>query len=150
MLLERLLAARGLGAASLPIVENAYGKPDFAPEVGLHFNLAHSEDRALAVLADSPVGCDVERIVPMQPDVMRACLAEDEMRSVESLPEGLARNRQFCRLWVRKESYLKAVGSGLSDDLGALSVLDPEALVGFDCRDLDFGDDSAGAVTVAI
>lgn len=77
----------------------------------VEFNLSHSGDYAACVIADRPVGIDIElgkdRI---RPGILRF-LAEEERRDVESA--GCAPGR-FFDYWVLKESCIKAVGTGFA------------------------------------
>lgn len=147
LLLKRLVAARGLSAETLPVVENGFGKPDFASGVGLHFSLSHTKDRALAALADRPVGCDVERVAPIRPGVPELCLAAEELAALADAPED-ERPRVFTRFWTRKESLGKALGRGLGSDPRELRVRDGGAGARLTWTDLDFGDGCLGAVCV--
>ena len=68
---ERWLAGRALLSHTLsPLPEIIYGeqgKPAFAPETPLWFNLSHSGDDIALLLSDEgEVGCDIEVIRPRQ------------------------------------------------------------------------------------
>mgnify|MGYP003334273421 CR=1 FL=1 len=145
-LLRRMLAEKGVRAENLPVTENEFGKPAFDPAVGFHFNISHAKDRVLAAIGDRPLGCDVERIGKTRADVVKLCFAADERDYVLSFPEGPDRDRAFCRVWVRKESYVKAVGKGMSIPFKSFSACPGVFPSGWSCEDLDFGDGSLGAV----
>ena len=138
MLLRQMLAERGLNADSLPVSEDEFGKPAFEPSLGIHFNLSHAGERVMAAVDDGPVGCDVERIVPFDEAVARQCLTDGELAWVKRAQPGLDRDREFIRLWVRKEAYVKAVGCGFSIEPKSFSVLLGEFPPGWCFRDLDF------------
>lgn len=139
LLLRRLAAARGLDADRLALVENAFGKVDFAPAAGFHFNLSHSHDRVMAALSVAPVGCDVERIAPIRPGVPEECLSRAELALLASVP-GPERPRAFTRLWTRKESLGKAMGCGLGTGPRELEVLRDEVDGQWMLDDFDGGD----------
>lgn len=145
MLLRRLLVERGVDATSLPVTENACGKPAFAPHVGLRFNLSHAVGRVMAVVSEGEVGCDVEQITAVGDGMVRAALTAAERERVEAL-SGAERDSAFFRLWVRKESYVKAVGCGMSVEPSAFSALSSPPSPGWCWRDLDFGDGYLGCV----
>lgn len=148
LLLKRMLAERGIDADTLSVAENEFGKPQFASRPDIQFGLSHAGDRVMAAVADSPVGCDVERIEPLDDGVAEECLAPDELRTAAAIPQGPSRDRAFCRLWVRKESYAKARGLGLSLDLKSFSVLPGREPKDCSFEDFDFGDGHLGcAVT---
>lgn len=145
VLLRQMLAERGLDADSLSVTENAYGKPDFAPSVGLHFSLSHAGERVMAAVADGAIGCDVEKIVPVRDGLLKAGLAVDERAALAALT-GPARDRAFIRLWTRKESYVKALGRGMDVEPTSFSALDAPPTPGWAWRDFDFGDGHLGSV----
>jgi len=60
-LLAEMLAAHGVTAARFSV--GPQGKPMLAEDCGLHFNLSHSDEVVMVVIADRAVGCDIERIV---------------------------------------------------------------------------------------
>ena len=144
LLLRQMLAERGLDADSLPVTENEFGKPSFDPSLGIHFNLSHAGDRVMAAVADAPVGCDVERIAPIDDGVLEASLTDAERTHLAAL-SGEARDRAFVRQWVRKESYVKALGRGMAVGLSTFSALE-NAPFGWIWRDFDFGDGYLGCV----
>lgn len=144
LLLRRMLSARGIDADALPVTENAFGRLEFGPSVGVSFSISHAGERVMAAVSSRPVGCDVEWIVPLREGVAEACLAAEELEAIRAVPEGPSRNRAFCRLWVRKESYAKACGRGFSLDPKSFSVLSADFPGIF--RDFDFADGHLGCV----
>lgn len=138
--LARLLAGRGLDASRLEVAETPEGKPFFAAPGLPHFNLSHTSGRVLAVVGDRPVGCDAERIGPVDDALATEALAPDE-RAVFAAADASARARIFCELWTRKESYVKATGAGFCGSPANVRV--PE---GVRFRPLDLGADCVGCV----
>ena len=69
MLLDELLGERGLRERDMSYVEGENGKPSFAQHQDLHFSLAHSGHMAVAVLANTPVGADVEHLPSFPHDI---------------------------------------------------------------------------------
>ena len=147
MLLRQMLSERGLNADLLPVSENEFGKPAFDPSLGIHFSLSHAGERVMAAVSDRPVGCDVERIAPHDEAVAREYLTDKELSWVERTSSGSDRDREFIRLWVRKEAYVKAVGRGFEIEPKSVSVLVGEFPPGWCFRDLDFPDGYLGCVT---
>ena len=145
LLLRQMLSERGLDADSLPVSENGFGKPAFDPSLGIRFSLSHAGNRVMAVVSDAEVGCDVERIASVDDGMLRAVLCNAERESLAALSDE-ARNQAFFRLWVRKESYVKAVGRGLNIDLSAFSALETPPAFGWVWQDFDYGDGHLGCV----
>ena len=146
VLLRLVLAEKGEAAEDWEVVENEAGKPAFVHRPDVHFNLSHAGERVMAVVASAPVGCDVERVATLRDGVAEACLTSGELIRLAAEPEGPSRDRAFCAMWVRKESYVKACGSGLSMDLKSFSVLPGEEPSGAVFEDFDFGDGHLGCV----
>ena len=140
-----MLAEWGLDADSLPVTEDEFGKPTFDSALGLHFNISHAGDRVMAAVSDAEVGCDVERIVPIDDGMQKMIFADAERASLTSL-FGEARDRAFIRLWVRKESFVKAVGKGMNIDFSAFSALVRPPSSDWFWHDVDFGDGYLGCV----
>lgn len=105
----------------------ANGKPILAsPQKrdSLHFNLSHSNDRALVGVSDfGPIGVDVEYKRPIRDwrEVAQRFFSVDEIRQLDGIPEA-ERISAFYRCWTRKEAVIKASGEGLSARLGAFDV----------------------------
>ncbi len=123
-LLRFLLAAyRGTDPETISFRYTPYGKPRI-DDRRISFNLAHSEDRALFVVAPGfDVGVDVEILNPSLAD---ECVAERffTSREVADLNAASAddRPRAFLTCWTRKEAYIKGRGEGLSLPLHEFDV----------------------------
>ncbi len=90
-----------------------YGKP-LLEDRSLSFNLAHSEDRALYVVAPGfEVGVDVEVVNPSLADerVAERFFTSREVADIDAADD---RAHAFLTCWTRKEAYIKARGEGLS------------------------------------
>ncbi|MFB7008681.1 MULTISPECIES: 4'-phosphopantetheinyl transferase family protein [unclassified Streptomyces] len=128
--LRRLLAARlgvpprqvALTREPCPVCGGPHGRPTVAGGTPPYFSLAYSGGLCLIALADTPVGVDMERIPPS--DVVSGLAADlhpVERAELAGLPED-ERPRAFARAWVRKEAYLKGLGTGLALGLSAAYV----------------------------
>ena len=130
-------ALRREGVGDLTLAYGAYGKPHLANAPEIHFNLSHSGRLAACAVGTTPVGVDVEERQTADDDVMRQCFQEKEIRWIRAqADEGLA----FTRLWTRKESYLKLLGAGLSEEPTSCSVLpEDEAALGVAFHEREVG-----------
>ncbi|WP_157462003.1 4'-phosphopantetheinyl transferase family protein [Chitinimonas koreensis] len=98
---------------------NAHGKPAVAgPDrpgcAGLSFNVSHAAGLVvMAVGRDTRIGVDVESLDrPIGAAVVGRVLTADEAKALCALPAE-QRGRRFVELWTLKESWLKAIGTGL-------------------------------------
>lgn len=84
---------------------------------GPHFSLSHCAGITLIGVADVLVGVDVERLPARR--TVELCLARLHPRERAELLRVRRAERplEFCRLWTRKEAYLKALGTGLARGL---------------------------------
>lgn len=111
----RLLLARVLGCDHTRIAyRRLHGKPYVdhpAAQPGFDFSLAHAAGMALIGLrSGGRIGVDIERLDHTHPLLRhrrRVFSSEEAKRSQTGTPEALFRH------WTRKESYLKACGTGL-------------------------------------
>ena len=84
--------------------------PDGAPLPlqGYHWSITHKRRWAAAVIADHPVGIDIEHIAPRRRNLFDAVGGEDEWRLL-----GDRSWHSFFRLFTAKEATLKANGVGI-------------------------------------
>ncbi len=100
------------------------GKPYLKDVEAPHFNISHSGKLlVMGFCKKHPIGVDVEKI---KTDFDLAELAKQhfskrEIKALHNLKEK-ERDRAFYRCWTRKESFIKAIGTGLSFPLDAFSV----------------------------
>lgn len=94
----------------MDVERNSFGKPRLRGRPDVHFNITHCR-RAVAVLvADRPVGVDVEAVRSRDAHVAARCFDVSEQARVEGAADP---DREFFRYWTLKESYVKALGCGL-------------------------------------
>ncbi len=96
------------------------GKP-FIQNYPLHFNLSHSGVWVVVAFSGQPVGIDVEQIKKNRLEVARRFFTEEEFQNLMNTP-GPERSAYFYTLWTLKESYLKAIGRGLTLSLNSFNI----------------------------
>ena len=127
-LLRRALSRYGeVGPAEWRFETNGFGKPAVAAEQAgdppLAFNLSHTKGFvACAIMRGASVGIDVERCERgvAGTEIASRYFAASEIRHLQTCPPDQYPTR-FIEFWVLKESYIKAVGSGLSLNLHSFS-----------------------------
>jgi 4'-phosphopantetheinyl transferase len=108
---------------SLTFKYTSHDKP-FVEDCAIEFNLSHSGDWVLFAFSRSgAIGVDIEHIrpIPDMANVAKQNFAESEYASWEALPQA-ERMAAFYRCWTRKESFIKAIGEGLSYPLDSFEV----------------------------
>lgn len=108
-LLDVALKKMGREEKSLKYYYNDRGKPYV---IGIGFNLSHSGTIAALALGNQEVGVDVQKIVPVKEELIERVCTEREYAYLSGF-SGMAREREFFRLWTAKESASKYIGSGL-------------------------------------
>ncbi|MBR1592864.1 MAG: 4'-phosphopantetheinyl transferase superfamily protein [Ruminococcus sp.] len=101
------------------INKNEMGKPSLANYPGIHYNISHADGIASCMIADGECGIDCEKIRPYRPNVIKRAFSGEEKIMLENTPEK-ERNAMFFRLWTLKESYVKAIGTGISYPLNTV------------------------------
>lgn len=127
-LLRTILASYlGSGTAELIFCYSEKEKPSLAPgHAGkqIDFNVSHSGDIALLGFARGRrLGVDVEKIHEDfdHEAIARRFFSDEEQRQLAGLPAA-ERYEGFFRCWTRKESFIKAIGTGLSLPLHQFDV----------------------------
>jgi len=109
-LLQRALNERGIH--DLAFSFGSHGKPYLANHKDIFFNLSHAGERAMCVLSDVEVGCDVEKVRKGKTAIAERFFHKDELRMLASLPNEDEKDELFFRFWTLKESLIKASGDG--------------------------------------
>lgn len=100
---------------------DAYGKPALIGQE-VQYNVSHSGDWVTAAFhATEPVGIDIEQIGEADMQVAETMFARSEYEALCRTPLH-DRARCFYAIWTGKESYIKALGLGLSVPLDSFCV----------------------------
>ena len=123
-LLRRALRERygiGCGEGRMPeLVEGAHGKPYLKEYPLIHFNISHCMGLAVLAIGDCVVGIDAECVRPYREPLLKRVLSDAELRQMKEAGES-EREELFFRFWTLKESYVKAVGCGITVPLQDIS-----------------------------
>lgn len=111
----------GLLNQEVHFAKNDYGKPMLLGHEEFHFNVSHSGCWVVMIRGQSTVGVDIEQIQETDLEIARRFFSPLEYKDLMSRPES-ERNTYFYDLWTLKESYIKALGTGLSTSLDSFSI----------------------------
>lgn len=122
-LLPRAMICRDLGVRNRDIqfVKNKYGKPLLFGHEDFHFNISHSGTWVVMIWGHNNVGIDIEKIQKNDLGIARRFFAPLEYDDL-LLQSETERMEYFYDLWTLKESYIKAIGTGLSTPLDSFSI----------------------------
>lgn len=112
----------GLNNSEINIQVGPKGKPFIAGAAAIQFNLSHSGKYVACIVYPGKAGIDIERVRSVNYRVAERYFTNQEYESMQLLdePEKL---RHFFVLWTLKESFLKAIGTGLTRSLGSFTVV---------------------------
>ena len=98
-----------------------FGKPFLVNDNKIHYNISHSGEWVLGAVHYLPVGVDVEKIKPLDYQIATRFFSKSEYLNLIN-KEGRNKLEYFYEIWTLKESYIKAVGKGLSIPLESFSI----------------------------
>ena len=131
-----------VGPAAWRFVIGEFGRPELSPEhdVDLRFNVSHTRGAVVLALSTAErLGVDIEAIDrgltldDVSPVLAPAELARLRRTDVDRLPS------ELMKYWTLKEAYVKALGSGLSDDIRQIELELTPAITVKDTRSPDVG-----------
>ncbi|MGG4264552.1 4'-phosphopantetheinyl transferase family protein [Peribacillus simplex] len=100
-------------------IKSKYGKP-FLTNGIFNFNISHSGSYVVCAISSDIVGIDIERVNPsIDLQLAESVFTRSELKRIENNYDPVD---TFFELWTLKESYIKAVGKGLSIPLNSFSV----------------------------
>lgn len=96
-------------------------KPSLIFPQNLDFNISHSGDWVVCAISDKTIGIDVELIKNANINIAKRFFTKEEFDYIVNHDEKNI-NEAFYRVWTLKESYLKAIGKGLTIPLNSFSI----------------------------
>ena len=160
--LARHVLARRLGCreSDVELTVDPHGRPSLA-RGRFDFNLSHAGSIVVLALGATRVGIDVEATgrVANWRSIARRFFSADEIAAIEACAEE-ERRTAFFRTWVRKEAFVKALGTGVATGFhrfdvstGAAPALLAARIGGIDAtewsiRDFEPGAGHFGAVAI--
>lgn len=121
VLLNRGLKKYNLSERDMNYSQNSYGKPYFTEYPKINFSISHSCDMCIVCFSDREIGCDIEKIETADMKIADRFFEKAEKDFITNSKDI---NSAFYKIWTLKESYIKAVGKGLSMPLNSFSVFD--------------------------
>jgi 4'-phosphopantetheinyl transferase len=100
---------------------NEYGKPYLLNNNTLQFNVSHSRNWIVCAIDDQSVGIDIEKIKDVDLSIAKRFFSKKEWNELQK-KTGDTKREYFFDLWTLKESYIKAIGIGLSKPLDSFTI----------------------------
>lgn len=103
-----------------PRSEGDHGKPFFALRADIHYNISHSGEYVMCLLADQEVGIDVQiHRQAHYEKMLRRMVPQEEIDDILTADNV---EQAFFIQWVLREAYIKWTGQGLSRDLRTIDM----------------------------
>ena len=118
--LSKGLKEYGLNEKEEEIIYGPYGKPYLQDHPSIFFSLSHSHEKAIVYISKQEAGCDIELKRKCLESVVKHHFSLEEQNCIENASD---KNEAFTRIWAAKESFLKALGLGISAKLSSFSCL---------------------------
>lgn len=93
------------------LIYNEYGKP-FLKDNNLFFNISHDNNLVVIAISDKNIGIDIEYL-SYNRFVLKKCFNKKEQHKVSKSNK----EKEFTKIWVMKEAYVKMKGTGIISDL---------------------------------
>ncbi|CAD0222591.1 4'-phosphopantetheinyl transferase family protein [Chryseobacterium sp. JV274] len=129
-LLGKLLLRHGLRTFyNIPEVEIGIlpNKKPYLKGHNLHFNISHSKDLVACVIAEYPLGIDVEYNDPKVS--YRDFIFQMTPNEMQEIQDGMDKMKGFFTYWTRKEAAIKAHGGGMILPLDSFEVTNGECVI---------------------
>lgn len=88
-------------------------KPYFKEYPNIYFNISHCKSGIACAVSSSPIGIDIEEI-SLEDIIKENVLSKEELQAIKN---SKSPDEEFTKFWTMKESYLKLIGTGISDNI---------------------------------
>lgn len=121
---KKLLAFyNAVSTEEIKLIKEKNGKPVLPAGIYMpvrHFNISHTRDMLALAFSKTPVGIDIERFKEIDYHaIIKDIYTDAEKANLNNATDPVL---QFYKIWTRKESYLKATGSGITNNLQQIDV----------------------------
>ena len=116
-----------LSREDILLEKGEYGKPYLKKYPEIFFNITHCKEMAACAIATKEIGIDIEGVRKFSPAILKRVLTLKEKEQLEGTKQ---KEEMFFRFWTLKESFIKAIGKGLSFPLQEISFQLPEEYEG--------------------
>ncbi len=110
---KRLAEYIGCSEDEFTILKDEKGKPYLKDIPEANISISHTKGAVMVGFSNHPIGVDIERVKTRRKSVESRVFTMSESNLIDSSAD---ENKAFFSLWTLKESYLKAIGTGFSDN----------------------------------
>lgn len=121
----------GIANKEVKFQYSKYGKPALIDKPDIKFNLSHSGAWIFLGLSNYEIGVDIQKIGENKLNIAKRFFTMNEYKNLLLLKDNDA-TIKFYEYWALKESYVKAVGKGLTIPLNTIEFfIKKEKINGF-------------------
>ncbi len=129
LLMRKILSQKlNLNEKDIVFQKGDNGKP-YLLNQQFYFNISHSGKWVVGAFSDKEVGIDVELIREPNYEVAKRFYSNTELEKLNSIVDKDLKKDYFFDLWTLKESYLKAIGTGLTKSLSSFTISTSNAYI---------------------
>jgi len=137
--LVRYAAEQVLGMSGIHESHKPGGCPFLPQAPGIFLSISHSGSWVVCALhLTGQVGNDVEQMPSITPGMAELFMSPKELSAFQQCTEEMERSSFFLRYWCLKESWLKAVGTGLLREPSSVSILPQDAIMSVQYNKIEF------------
>ncbi len=111
LLKTAVLREFGVDSDTLTIAKGEHGKPYFSDREDIFFNISHSGDFVAVAVGECSLGIDIQVVRSVRERMIDKLCNNDEKQFISNCFD---KDKAFIILWSLKESYIKAIGKGMS------------------------------------
>ncbi len=116
LLIKKYLINHGI-ESNVEFSYNDNGKPYFN-NTNLKFSISHSIDTVVVAFDDEDIGVDIEKIDYFNSELINYIFSKNDKQIYSNK---LNSTEFVCRVWTKKEAFVKAIGDGLLDSFANLT-----------------------------
>ncbi len=110
---EALMREYGKTASDFEMEISPGGKPYFKNS-DIYFNISHTKKAVAVALSESPVGVDIQYILPYSDRLAGRICIPSELDIISASED---KSYELCRMWAMRESYVKYTGEGIRSSI---------------------------------
>ncbi len=137
--LVQYAAEQVLGMSGIHVSHKPGGCPFLSQAPGIFLSISHSGPWVVCALhLTGPVGNDVEQMPSITPGMAELFMSPEELAAFQQCSGEMERSLFFLRYWCLKESWLKAVGTGLMLEPSSVSILPHDTIMSVQYNKIEF------------
>lgn len=125
--LDMALEEFGLAENKIALTYGEHGKPYISKNMNItpyiYYNISHSGDYVVCAVSDTEIGIDIQKTGKANIKIAKRYFTQTEYMNIIKQPDEKSQGEMFFRIWALKESFIKAVGTGMSLSLNSFEII---------------------------